>query len=109
MSDDHDDLASLPRALPEARFDQKRSDAPPLKCREHCHRCKRKRCYQGTFRLNLDRAKEDVPYRIVVGRRDERDHRPAGLLDRVDEPGLVGAPECVVVDGDHGRRVFAPF
>ena len=109
MSEGHDDLATLPRTLAEARLDQKRSDAPPLKCREHCHWCKRKRGYQGTFRLNLDWAEEDVAYGIVVGSRDERDHRPAGLLDRVDEAGLVGAPKCAVVDGDHGSRVVAPF
>ena len=73
MPDNNHDLATLPRTFLQARFDQKRSDAPSLKCWKHRHRCKCKRGNCAPFRLNLDRAKEDVPYGSVVGTRDDAD------------------------------------
>ena len=109
MSNNNDDLATPPRSLREARFDQDRSDAPPLKCWAHRHWCKRKRCNRGTFRLNLNRAKEDVPHESIAGTRDERNHRPTRLLDRLDQPGLGGARKRAVVDAYDGSRVFGPF
>jgi hypothetical protein len=108
---EHDDgRATQPPALLQTFSDEARADAALLRARQHRHRPEAHQQKFRRLRLDRHRAEKDVAHDldgIINGH--ERDLRPRGRAQGIDQVSLGRAAERQLVDEPHAFGVFCTF